>query len=614
MKTEKFGGKNHRLVLFLLPLLFAAPLFAQDNSQGAQPDAQQSAQPDAQQEVQNDQNNPPGRVARLSQLQGNVSLQPSGETDWTAAGQNDTMTSGDRIYTDTDSRAELEIGPFAVRLSQLTDLTVVNLNDQLAQFGIAQGTAQITIFKLPEGDTVELDTPNGALTLQSPGTYRADTDPTNGYTLVSVYRGSLQVSGGDVSQTVGEGQAVRLTGSDQIQVANASLAPVDDFEKWVQTRDQRVSSAHTAEHVSPYMPGANDLDEYGQWQTGTDGPVWYPSGVAVGWVPYRVGHWAWVEPWGWTWVEAEPWGFAPFHYGRWAFYGGRWGWLPGPVVVAPIYSPALVAFVGGPGFSVGFGVGGFGLSAWFPLGPGEPFIPWYHYGPRYLREVNITNIRNITNINITNVQNIHYAYRTTAITAVNAETFRSGQPVQRGIVKVTPEQMARAQVIAHPAVNPARSAIVSHPVAAPKGVPPTTNFAAISRAAHTAPGATTRTNTPPSRIRPNPPAGDSRNTPPVSRNMTPPATANNGRYGPPTASRPPFVTKNPPPAPKPAFSTRQPAMYSHPGRPLEPQQLDNLRNGRPAGPQQDRELAPHAVPLPHAAPPQHAAPPAQKRP
>jgi hypothetical protein len=601
MKIEKLTLKNHRLPVLLLPLLFVAPLFAQDYPQGGQQDTQQNVQQnspqngqqDIQQGAQADQNNPPSRAARLSQFQGKVSLQPSGETDWSAAGQNDTLTSGDRIYSDANSRAELEIGSLAVHISQLTDVTVVNLNDQLAQFGIAQGTVQISVFHLSDGNTVELDTPNGALTLQSPGSYRADVDTTNGNTLVSVYRGSLLVSGGGASQTVSQGQAVQLTGSDQVQVANASLAPSDDFESWVQGRDHSITSARSGSYVSPNTPGVEDLDQYGQWQTGPDGPVWYPNGVGTGWVPYSVGRWAWVEPWGWTWVDAAPWGYAPFHYGRWGFYGSRWGWVPGPIGVRPFYSPALVAFVGGPGFSVGFGVGagGFGLSAWFPLGPRDPFIPWYHYGPGYLRAVNVTNIRNVTNFNVTNIQNVHYAYRTTAVTAVNAETFRSGASVQRGIVKVTPQQMAQAQVIAHPDVNPAKSAMVNHPVAAPKGAPPST-FAGATRSAQ--PGTTARSSMPISRSQPS----NAGTAPASSVAHTTPA---------PTTSRAPYVTKSQPPPQKPSFDSRQQAMSAHPGRPLEPQQLDNLRSGKPAGPSQDRELAPHGGqtrPAPRPAPPQ----------
>ena len=125
------------------------------------------------------------------------------------------------------------------------------------------------------------------------------------------------------------------------------------------------------------MTGSQDLDTYGAWQTAPDyGPVWVPTGVAVGWAPYRYGHWVWMAPWGWTWVEDEPWGFAPFHYGRWVFVGGAWGWVPGPVGVRPVYAPALVAWVGGtPGFSFSVAIGGGGGIGWFPLGPREVFVP-----------------------------------------------------------------------------------------------------------------------------------------------------------------------------------------------------------------------------------------------
>lgn len=45
--------------------------------------------------------------------------------------------------------------------------------------------------------------------------------------------------------------------------------------------------------------------------------------------------------------------------------GGRWGWVAGPVEVAPVYAPALVVFLGAGGIGIGGNVG------WFPLGRGK---------------------------------------------------------------------------------------------------------------------------------------------------------------------------------------------------------------------------------------------------
>src|SRR5262249_13653444 len=156
--------------------------------------------------------------------------------------------------------------------------------------------------------------------------------------------------------------------------------------------------------VSPDTVGWQDLDDNGDWRNVPEyGNVWVPREVPAGWAPYHNGHWAWIEPWGWTWVDDAPWGFAPFHYGRWAYVGNSWAWVPGPPAVRPVYAPALVAWVGGSNFSVGvsFGGGGGGIG-WFPLGPREVYVPSYQSSPTYVNRVNTTNTV-INNVNITNV-------------------------------------------------------------------------------------------------------------------------------------------------------------------------------------------------------------------
>jgi hypothetical protein len=436
--------KAQRQRLFLTVVFLMASLSAPLLAQGPQDYPDQGG------------GDPPGRVARLGYISGSVSFQPSGQDQWSQALANYPLTAGDRIYTDRDGRAELETGNIAVRLSSGTDLAATNLNDQLVQLDLAQGTLRVRAYQILDGSSVEIDTPNAALTLLRPGSYRVETYPDDNTTLVTVDSGDLEIDGNNFSQVVHSGQSLKLSGADDVQVSWLQPQGGDDFDRWCGDRDRRYSSSTSRQYVGSYMPGSEDLDQYGQWQPAEEyGQVWYPSAVPAGWAPYRYGRWAWVEPWGWTWVEDEPWGFAPFHYGRWALISGRWGWVPGSVVVGvrPVYAPALVAFVGGPNANV---------QVWFPLGPRDPYLPWYRHSDGYLRQVNVTNVRtqvNIVNvINVRNVNNIHYAYQGVAPTAVSVEAFRGSRPVAREIVRVDAEAIGRQRVI-RPELRPDARAI-----------------------------------------------------------------------------------------------------------------------------------------------------------
>jgi hypothetical protein len=513
---------------------------------------------------------PPSRVARLSSMQGGVSFQSSGSSDWAVATLNSSITTGDRLVADDGGRAELEIGSVAVRFGSSTDVTVTSLTDGLLQLGAPAGTMRISVYRITPSDTIEVDTPNGAISLLAAGNYRISTNRDGTQTTVSVERGRAELSGPNTTQFLEGNQTVRLSagGNGDVQIASVPRPGPDGFDSWSSYRDGVLTSASSASdaYVNPDIPGARDLDAAGRWETAVDvGPIWYPTVVAAGWVPYRYGHWAWVEPWGWVWVADEPWGFAPFHYGRWAFVHSRWGWVPGPRIGRAYYSPALVAFADGNGFGVGIG-----FSAWFPLGPRDPFLPWYHHGDLYLRNVNGANVRGVVDINVfvhvRDVEHFHYANRTVAMTVVPTRAFAAGRPIGREVVKVDAARIGVARIEPHPGVVPAREAALGGPVA-PRPRAAVERVVAVDvaggRRVPGSPGAVL----------------------PGARRVEPPTEA-----GVKQAARP-LVTRSPIPAATLPFETRQKAIAEHPGRPLEPQQIQNLRQGKPAGPQKDPQAA-----------------------
>lgn len=406
---------------------------------------------------------PPSRVARLNYMNGPVSFRPGSVEEWTAATLNYPLTNGDHLWADNGAQAEMHIGSTAIRMDSQTALAVLNLNDQMTQLSLTQGSLNVHIRFLDQQENFEVDTPNVAISLLRPGDYRINADGDNNVTVVSVRGGEAEVTGGVGAFPVHPGESAQLSGAGQVSQQMGQALPPDGFDQWCETRNAREERSVSARYVPREMIGYEDLDEYGVWREVPQyGWVWAPRTMVVGWAPYRYGHWAWVEPWGWTWIDDAPWGFAPFHYGRWAFYSGSWLWVPGQVVVGvrPVYAPALVAFVGGPGFGMSVRVGGGGFAAWFPLGPGEVYHPAYHVSEVYVRQVNIMHVTNI------NVVNVRYVNRDVAgaVTVVPHDAFVSARPIHSAVVVVPRGEIERAQVIGTTAaIVPVRESVLGRP-------------------------------------------------------------------------------------------------------------------------------------------------------
>jgi hypothetical protein len=420
-----------------------------------------------------DRDDPPTRAGRLGYIEGSVSFQPGGDGEWVQAVPNRPLTVGDNLWVDRDSRAEVQIGSTSIRLGPETSLSFLDLGNDVTQLRLSAGSVFVRVRHFDHDDAFEVDTPNLAFNVDRPGEFRLSVNQNGDQTVATVWHGEGVITGGGNSYRLTEGQRGSFSGVDQLSYDVDQIGPQDPFDRWAMSRSEREDRARRNHYVSEEVTGYEDLDDYGRWHSvGGYGNVWTPTRVSVDWAPYRDGHWAYVSPWGWTWVDDEPWGFAPFHYGRWAFVESSWCWVPGPLEVRPVYSPALVAFVGGGGFSVGVSVGGGGGVGWFPLAPGEVFVPWYRTSPRYVERVNVSNTRvNVTqvtnvynNVTVNHVNNVTYVNQrvTNSVTVVNHDTFVNARPVQRNIVRVDARQMASAPVTHDVArsIQPDRQSVV----------------------------------------------------------------------------------------------------------------------------------------------------------
>src|SRR5580700_40539 len=437
-----------------------------------------------------DDDDPPSRVARLAYAQGSVSFQPAGTEDWVDARINRPVTTGDQLWSDRDGRVELQLDGSFIRLSNNTGFSFLNLSDDVTQIQLSAGTISVRVRRLDPNETYEVDTPNLAFSIQSPGTYRISVSEDGNSTAIRIRSGAGEVTGEGAAYTLGENDSYTFSGS-QLYAEPNDQGYNEEFDNWATQRDRRWDNSRSARYVSADVVGYEDLDDHGDWRPIPEyGAVWFPRTAYPDWAPYHYGHWAYIDPWGYTWVDDEPWGFAPFHYGRWVFYEGRWGWVPAPpraqgaVYVRPVYAPALVAWVGGPHFAIGMAVGGgyaSGVSVgWFPLGPREVYVPSYRVSRNYVRSVNISNttvnatvVNNYydativsSNVNVTNVKYVNQGVPG-AVAATTPQAFTSAQPVARNMVKVDSREVATAPVRAFtPAAVPAKQSVLGTGAAA----------------------------------------------------------------------------------------------------------------------------------------------------
>lgn len=335
---------------------------------------------------------PPARAGRIAEVTGNAWLFDPEAKAWVRLLRNQTVGQGDQMRTDARSRVTVRVGSSTVWLDEESDMEVLQLDDAATVLHMLAGDMALRVRTAETAQETRIQTREGVISPEMEGLFRID--QLDRGSRLAVLQGRAQFDSNPDAPVqrawLREGEQAEFWWAESSRIERQPLSR-DKFSAWFLAQDQAEGAlawGDDAPYVSPEMTGAEDLNQHGNWEVAAEyGNVWIPARVAVGWEPYRDGRWVWTRQWGWSWVDNAPWGFAPFHYGRWIQHRGRWAWAPGRFEPRPAYSPALVAWVGGPQVSIGVTLGGSRRppqSGWVPLAPRQSYVPAYPHSPQYV--------------------------------------------------------------------------------------------------------------------------------------------------------------------------------------------------------------------------------------
>jgi hypothetical protein len=389
----------------------------------------------AQQQQQGDEGDAPDHgVARISLVNGDVTVRRGDTGDLTTAAPNGPLLINDILSTGPNSRAEVQFDAAnMIRLGDTSEVRIGELEYGRYLVQIASGTTMFRVLRSGTAD-VEISTPTVSVRPVEQGSYRITVFP-DGTTEITVRSGRADIFSPRGTETLTPGRTMQARGnpSDPEYMIVAGI-PADQWDRWNADRDRDFERAVSTRYVPSDVYGAEDLDPYGQWQNDPQyGNVWVPA-VDSGWAPYRVGRWEYVDFYGWTWVSGDPWGWAPYHYGNWYMSSFGWAWYPGAFGGRHYWRPALVGFFGwGSGGGIGFG---FGNVGWVPLAPYERYRPWYGRGYNNTVIVNNTTVNNYRNARFVNGRN--------GVTSINSGDFGRGRRIDsNNFVRASSNDLAR---------------------------------------------------------------------------------------------------------------------------------------------------------------------------
>jgi hypothetical protein len=291
--------------------------------------------------------NAAGRAARLSFLQGNVTVDHVDNTGSDPAQVNMPLAQGVRVATGQDGEAEIEFEDGSVvRLTpnsslELTTLTADANGNLTTDLTLANG---LMYSELRAAAKFAYSVNAGGVRVSpvADATIRIAMDQPPA--VVSVLDGTAQVESGDSSggeayrTNVNAGETLTGDATDAGRYSLTKEVAENSWDKWNSDRDAAAvnetanQTAVRDDYSGEAGYGWSDLDANGSWyDVPGEGQVWQPN-VALdpSFDPYGYGSWVGYSGGGYVWASGYSWGWTPYRCGNWSYWDDfGWGWQPG---------------------------------------------------------------------------------------------------------------------------------------------------------------------------------------------------------------------------------------------------------------------------------------------
>src|SRR6185503_5750319 len=185
------------------------------------------------------------------------------------------VAAGDTIATGPSARTELQFNSAnMLRIGHDSEVRLTDVEPGRIGLQVARGTVT---YSLPResGAQVEISTPTVSVRPMNRGAVRVSVLE-DGQTEITVRSGQVEIYTPRGVETLRAGQTMMARGSasdPEFQIVAA--IPRDSWDEWNASRDQALQRSRSYQYVSNDIYGAEDLDNYGQWENEPGyGEVW----------------------------------------------------------------------------------------------------------------------------------------------------------------------------------------------------------------------------------------------------------------------------------------------------------------------------------------------------